>query len=67
MFISYCKYPHIVFSIESIGAIEGKQKDMSKAVMTILRDHLGVSPDRSYMFFNDLERKNVGYNLSTFG
>ena len=53
--------------IESIGAIEGKQKDMSKAVMTILKDHLGVSPDRSYMMFNDLERKNVGYNLSTFG
>merc|ERR1712189_109555 len=58
--------PCAMICLESIGAIEGKQKEMSKAVMTILKDHLGVSPDRSYMMFNDLERKNVGYNLSTF-
>ena len=57
----------VSFTKESIGAIEGKQKEMSNVVMSILRDRLGVSPDRSYMFFNDLERKNVGYDLSTFG
>jgi len=59
--------PCAMIQLDSIGAIEGKQKEMSNAVMSILRDRLGVSPDRSYMFFNDLERKNVGYNLSTFG
>ena len=61
-------FPHTrIFFGESIGGIEGKQKDMTKVVMTILREQIGVSPERSLMFFHDLDKKNVGYNLSTVG
>jgi len=59
--------PCAMIYLESIGAIEGKQKEMTNAVMSILRDHLGVSPARSLIFFNDLEGKNVGHNLTTIG
>lgn len=59
--------PCAMMKLESIGAIEGKQKDMSKQFMSLVRDQIGVSPERQYIFFCDFERKNVGYNLSSFG
>jgi phenylpyruvate tautomerase len=59
--------PCAIISLGSIGAIEGKQKLMSKSVMTILQDQVGIGPDRCYMFFQDVKGKDVGFNLTTFG
>merc|ERR1711915_47344 len=59
--------PCAMIDLGSIGALEGRQKELTKAVQTVLKDQLGISPARSYMFFNDIAPKNVGHNNSTFG
>ena len=38
----------------------------SGALGVFINKHLAVDPERYYVFFNDYERENVGWNGSTF-
>ncbi|KAL7863616.1 hypothetical protein SRHO_G00126000 [Serrasalmus rhombeus] len=60
--------PCALCSLHSIGKIGGPQnKQYSKLLMGILNKHLGISPDRIYINFFDMEAANVAWNNSTFG
>ena len=54
--------------IRSIGGLTADVKrELSKQVCKLLNDSLGVSTDRVYLNFTELEAGNWGWNGSTFG
>ncbi|XP_074530453.1 macrophage migration inhibitory factor [Halichoeres trimaculatus] len=59
--------PCALCSIHSIGKISGAQKKYSQLVCGLLNKHLGISPDRIYINFTDMDAANVGWNNTTFG
>ncbi|KAM4621489.1 macrophage migration inhibitory factor [Polymixia lowei] len=60
--------PCALCSLHSIGKINGAQnKHYSKLLCGLLKKHLGISPDRIYINFVDMEGANVAWNESTFG
>ncbi|XP_036424699.1 macrophage migration inhibitory factor [Colossoma macropomum] len=60
--------PCALCSLHSIGKIGGSlNKQYSKLLMGTLNKHLGISPDRIYINFFDMEAANVAWNNSTFG
>ncbi|XP_077434900.1 macrophage migration inhibitory factor [Vanacampus margaritifer] len=60
--------PCALCSLHSIGKIGASQnKQYSKLLCGLLNKHLGVSPDRIYINFVDMEASNVAWNNSTFG
>ncbi|XP_066505630.1 macrophage migration inhibitory factor [Hoplias malabaricus] len=60
--------PCAICSFHCIGKIGGSQnKQYSKLLMGILNKQLGISPDRIYINFFDMEAANVAWNNSTFG
>ncbi|XP_017283750.1 macrophage migration inhibitory factor [Kryptolebias marmoratus] len=55
-------------SLHSIGKISGAHnKQYSKLLCGLLNKHLGVSPDRIYINFVDMDAANVAWNNTTFG
>ncbi|XP_065098838.1 macrophage migration inhibitory factor [Paramisgurnus dabryanus] len=60
--------PCALCSLTSIGKISGAQnKQYSKLLMGLLNKHLGISPDRIYINFVDMDAANVAWNSTTFG
>ncbi|XP_076878489.1 macrophage migration inhibitory factor [Brachyhypopomus gauderio] len=60
--------PCALCSLHSIGKIGGSMnKNYSKLLMDKLNKHLGISPDRIYINFFDMDAENVAWNKSTFG
>ncbi|XP_055033887.1 macrophage migration inhibitory factor [Misgurnus anguillicaudatus] len=60
--------PCALCSLTSIGKIGGAQnKQYSKLLMGLLNKHLGISPDRIYINFVDMDAANVAWNSTTFG
>ncbi|XP_026136485.1 macrophage migration inhibitory factor-like [Carassius auratus] len=60
--------PCALCSLTSIGKIGGAQnKKYSKLLMGLLNKHLGISPDRIYINFVDMDAANVAWNSTTFG
>uniref|UniRef100_A0AAV2MKM8 Macrophage migration inhibitory factor n=1 Tax=Knipowitschia caucasica TaxID=637954 RepID=A0AAV2MKM8_KNICA len=60
--------PCALCSLHSIGKINGAQnKQYSKLLCGLLSKHLGISADRIYINFVDLDPANVAWNNSTFG
>ncbi|XP_053486514.1 macrophage migration inhibitory factor [Ictalurus furcatus] len=60
--------PCALCSLHSIGKIGGSHnKQYSKLLMGVLNKHLGISPDRIYINFFDMDASNVAWNNSTFG
>jgi len=54
--------------IRSIGGLTNDvNRELSQQVCRLLRDSLGVSPDRVYLNFTDLDGGQWGWNGSTFG
>jgi len=54
--------------IRSIGGLSGDvNRKLSQQVCKLLTDCLGISPDRVYLNFADVEAGNWGWNGSTFG
>ena len=54
--------------IRGIGGLNGEtNRKLSQQVCTLLLDSLGISPDRVYLNFTDVEAGNWGWNGSTFG
>ncbi|KAJ8261601.1 hypothetical protein GJAV_G00156160 [Gymnothorax javanicus] len=60
--------PCALCSLHSIGKIGAQEnRDYSKLLCGLLNKHLGISPDRIYVNFYDMERQNVAWNNTTFG
>ena len=54
--------------IRSIGGLnDDVNRKLSQQVCKLLSDSLGISPDRVYLNFTDVEASNWGRNGSTFG
>uniref|UniRef100_A0A3Q2VCV3 Macrophage migration inhibitory factor n=1 Tax=Haplochromis burtoni TaxID=8153 RepID=A0A3Q2VCV3_HAPBU len=52
----------------SIGKISGAaNRQYSKQLCGLLNKHLGISPERMYINFMDMEAANVAWNSTTFG
>ncbi len=51
--------------VKSIGALN--PSEMSVELCNAINNMLGISKDRIYINFEDIEAKNWGYNASTFG
>lgn len=54
--------------IRSIGGLNGDiNRKLSQQLCKLLKDSLGIAPDRVYLNFTDVEAGNWGWNGSTFG
>ena len=54
--------------IRSIGGLNGDtNRKLSQQICELLKDSLGIAPDRVYLNFSDVEAGNWGWNGSTFG
>ncbi|NP_001027889.1 macrophage migration inhibitory factor [Takifugu rubripes] len=59
--------PCALCSLHSIGKINGAQnKQYSKLLCDQLSKHLGISPNRIYINFVDMDAANVGWSSDTF-
>ncbi|XP_070818754.1 macrophage migration inhibitory factor [Chaetodon trifascialis] len=60
--------PCALCSLHSIGKIDGAHnREYSKLLSGLLNKHLGISADRIYINFVDMEAVNVAWNNTTFG
>ena len=54
--------------IRSIGGLNGEiNRKLSQQICKLLKDSLGIAPERVYLNFSDVEAGNWGWNGSTFG
>ena len=54
--------------IRSIGGLNREtNRKLSQQICKLLKDSLGIAPDRVYLNFSDMEAGNWGWNGSTFG
>ncbi len=54
--------------IRSIGGLNGEtNRKLSQQICKLLKDSLGIAPDRVYLNFTDAEAANWGWNGNTFG
>jgi phenylpyruvate tautomerase len=54
--------------IRSIGGLNGEtNRKLSQQICKLLKDSLGIAPERIYLNFTDVEAENWGWNGSTFG
>ncbi len=54
--------------IRGIGGLNGEtNRKLSEQICKVLKDFLGIAPDRIYLNFTDVEAGNWGWNGSTFG
>jgi phenylpyruvate tautomerase len=54
--------------LRSIGGLSDEvSRKLSQQVCTLLKDSLGIPPDRVYLNFTDVDAGNWGWNGSTFG
>jgi phenylpyruvate tautomerase PptA (4-oxalocrotonate tautomerase family) len=54
--------------IRSVGGLNGETNHkLSQQICKLLKDSLGIAPDRVYLNFSDIEADNWAWNGSTFG
>jgi phenylpyruvate tautomerase len=54
--------------IRGIGGLNGEtNRKLSQQICKLLKESLGIAPDRVYLNFTDVEAGNWGWNGSTFG
>jgi phenylpyruvate tautomerase PptA (4-oxalocrotonate tautomerase family) len=54
--------------IRSIGGLNREtNRKLSQQICKLLKDSLGIAPDRVYLNFSDMEAGNWGWNGNTFG
>ena len=54
--------------IRSIGGLNGEtNRKLSQQICKLLKESLGIAPDRVYLNFSDVEAGNWGWNGSNFG
>ena len=60
--------PAAFADLRSIGGLDAdKNRELSQALCSLLEDKLGLSGERIYLNFQNVERHNWGFNASTFG
>jgi len=58
--------PLAYLELKSLGLPEDKTADFSSALCSLVRDHLGITPDRTYIEFSSPPRHFWGWNETTF-
>ncbi len=54
--------------VRGIGGLNGEtNRKLSQQLCKLLKDSLGIAPDRVYLNFTEVEAGNWGWNGSTFG
>lgn len=54
--------------VRGIGGLNGEtNRNLSQQISRLLKDSLGIAPDRVYLNFTDVEAGNWGWNATTFG
>ena len=54
--------------IRGIGGLNGEtNRKLSQQICKLLKDSIGIAPDRVYLNFTDVEAGSWGWNGSTFG
>src|SRR5579883_920526 len=54
--------------VRGIGGLNGEtNRKLSQQICKLLKDSLGIAPDRVYLNFTEVEAGNWGWNGSTFG
>ena len=54
--------------VRGIGGLTGEtNRELSQQISRLLKDSLGIAPDRVYLNFTEVEAGNWGWNSSTFG
>ena len=54
--------------VRGIGGLNGDtNRKLSQQICKLLKDSLGIAPDRVYLNFTEVEAGNWGWNGSTFG
>ena len=54
--------------VRGIGGLNGETNGkLSQQICKLLKDSLGIAPDRIYLNFTEVEAGNWGWNGSTFG
>lgn len=54
--------------VRGIGGLNGEtNRKLSQQICKLLKDSLGIAPDRIYLNFTEVEAGNWGWNGSTFG
>jgi phenylpyruvate tautomerase PptA (4-oxalocrotonate tautomerase family) len=54
--------------VRGIGGLNGETNGkLSQQICKLLKDSLGIAPDRVYLNFTEVEAGNWGWNGSTFG
>ncbi len=60
--------PAAFADVRGIGGFNRKvNTGVTKALCALLKDHLGIPPDRVYVTFSDIPAENWGWNNRTFG
>jgi len=66
--MSGTEQPAAFADVRSIGGLtHDVNKAISDRICTLLKDKLGIPPDRVYLNFTDIARSHWGWNRSTFG
>ena len=58
--------PSAFIDIRSIGALKGKQKDLSDKFCTMIESKTGIKGDKIYLNFTELTGENWGFNHKAF-
>ena len=59
--------PAAFLELNSIGLPDGSQQQLSASLCKLVSEKLNVSAGRIYINFDDIERRNWGWNGRTFG
>ena len=65
MYFSATNEPCCFIEIKSIGSLVPSK--MSKPICEFFSNELGISTERIYVFFQDVDSKNWAWNSKTFG
>ncbi len=58
--------PLAYLELKSIGLPKSATESLSRALCGLMREHIGISPDRVYIEFTDAPRQMWGWNEGTF-
>ena len=58
----------VFVDVRSVGSLDGEvNRQLAQKICTLLKDSLGVPPERVYLNFTDVAAGNWGWNGDTFG
>ena len=58
--------PFVFIDVRSIGALKGKQKDLSDKFCDMIEKKASIKGDKVYINFTELTGENWGFNHKTF-